>query len=263
MACEALAALGSGVAIDDWVPRFEASMQGARVVPTTPRWSRRWDWKDHLGDHRLLPSWLGYFDRAIAEEGWRAVVGVWGPRLVPGLAAALFHGVIRTSHAVRAIDGADTPARRAELARALGNWAVWFGPGQPAAEVNRVDDPHAVAVEAAAEGAGSYVTAPSIFYLHGVTAAMAVDLVSRYFSPADGALAAAQLKGEHRALYRAVTPPADGFGVDGWDDEVAVAAITSYDPHQVKLVEACHRGFETTGDARFVAAAQTVTSGRR
>jgi hypothetical protein len=37
------------------------------------------------------------------------------------------------------------------------------------------------------------------------------------------------------------------------------AAVSSLDPHQVKLVEACRRGFAATGDPAFAAAAQTVT----
>jgi hypothetical protein len=31
------------------------------------------------------------------------------------------------------------------------------------------------------------------------------------------------------------------------------------DPHQVKLVEACQRGYAATGDPAFAAAAETVT----
>ncbi|HET6186849.1 MAG TPA: hypothetical protein VFE59_07590 [Trebonia sp.] len=52
------------------------------------------------------------------KDGWPAVVQTWVPRLMPGLRTALFHGAIRTAHAVRAIDAADTEPRRGELARA-------------------------------------------------------------------------------------------------------------------------------------------------
>jgi len=41
--------------------------------------------------------------------------------------------------------------------------------------------------------------------------------------------------------------------------ELAVAAVRSLDPHQVKLVEACQRGHAATGDPAFAAAAETVT----
>jgi hypothetical protein len=38
-----------------------------------------------------------------------------------------------------------------------------------------------------------------------------------------------------------------------------VAAVESHDAHEVKLVEACRRGFEMTGDAGFLRASRTVT----
>ena len=39
-----------------------------------------------------------------------------------------------------------------------------------------------------------------------------------------------------------------------------MAASRSYDAHQIKLVEACHRGFLLSGDQGFSLAAETVTS---
>src|SRR5580658_3978916 len=155
MACEALSALGQGGVIGDWVSSFESSL-GEAVKPVTPRWGTDFDWQDALGDQRLLPEWLGYFERAIFEDGWPSVVEIWVPRLMPGLVGALFHGVIRTSHAVRAIEAANTPPRRAELARALGNWSVWFDRGQPVGSIKGIDDAQLAAVAAAASGARYY-----------------------------------------------------------------------------------------------------------
>jgi hypothetical protein len=43
------------------------------------------------------------------------------------------------------------------------------------------------------------------------------------------------------------------------DDRLAQVAADSRDPHQVKLVEACRRGYAATGDPTFAAAAETVT----
>ena len=259
MACEALDALGFDALIDEWVRRYEASM-GKAVQPVTPQWHGDFEWNDLLGNHRLLPEWMGYFDRSIADDGWPLVIEVWVPRLMPGLVAALFHGVIRTAHAVRAIEHADTPARTAELARALGNWAVWFGPGQPVIEAEMVDEAQHAAAEAAADGARCYATAPTIFNLHGITGAMAVQILASHLPPADGAVAVAQLRAEHENLYRDVTRMADDQNIRGWEDSVAVAASESHYPHQIKLVEACYRGFEITGDAGFVVAAKRVTS---
>ena len=108
MACEALAALGFEDLIVPWADRFERSM-GPAAGPIAPRRPFDVAWQGLFGDRRLLPEWLGYFDRAISDEGWRSTIRLWLPRLTPGLGAALFHGVIRTAHAARAIDRADTP----------------------------------------------------------------------------------------------------------------------------------------------------------
>jgi hypothetical protein len=247
MACEALDALGFDAVIGDWVRGFESSM-GEALQPVTPRWGADFEWEDALGDYRLLPEWMGYFGRAIDDDGWLSVVEVWLPRLMPGLVAALFHGVIRTSHAVRALQGADTPARRAELARALGNWAVWLHPGQPTDhdpdldDLDDTDDPRLAAMMAAADGARCYAAAPNVFNLHGVTGAMAVGLISTSLSAADGAAAIAQLRAEHASLYQGVSRSRIEDGAHQWDHRVAVLASESFDSHQVKLVEAVGGG---------------------
>ncbi len=258
MACEALDALGFDRVIDEWAERFEHSLVEA-PGPVAPPWHGDFDWSSQLGDTRLLPEWLGYFDRAIEQEGWRSVVATWVPRLMPGLHGALFHGVIRTSHAVRAIESTETPSRRAELTRALANWATWCRPGQTVEQAEQVDDARLAASELGAEGARCFVTAPNILYLHGVTGAMAVELLADHIRPAEGSAAVAQLRAEHRALYRDVDPAPVGDGAE-WNDELAMLASTSGDPHQVKLVEACRRGLELTGAGIFVTAADIVTS---
>jgi Questin oxidase-like len=258
MACEALATLGFEEVIDEWAARFEHSLVEA-PGPVAPPWHGDFDWSSQLGESRLLPEWLGYFDRAVDEDGWRAVVATWVPRLMPGLHGALFHGVIRTSHAVRAIEVSDTPSRRSELVRALANWATWCRPGQPVEETTDVEDAALAAAELGAEGARCFVTAPNILYLHGVTGAMAVELLADHIRPAEGSTAVAQLGAEHRALYRDVAPAPVEDGPE-WRDDFAGLASTSGDPHQVKLVEACRRGFELTASPIFVRAADTVTA---
>jgi hypothetical protein len=258
MACEALAAMGLIDDIGQWANRF-SRYRGTAVPPRAPI---DFHWRDALGDYERLPEWMGLFERAIADDGWPSVVAVWVPRLLPGLATRLFHGAIRSGHAVRAIAAADTEPRRAELARALGYWAARFSPGQP---TSPGDDPltgdlrMAVTAEAA-EGARRYLTQPSILNLHGVTGAMAVELFADHLPAGAAAGALAQVQAEHRALY-AHTPPASTFDLAGVDEpDLAVAAEVSGDPHQVKLVEACRRGLALTGDPVFAAAAETVTS---
>ncbi len=258
MACEALATLDLDAEIDGWSRRF-ARAGGTRVEPMTPS---AFEWREALGMYQRLPEWIGHFDREIAEDGWQPVVAVWVPRLLPGLAVALFHGAIRAAHAVRAIDSADTPARRTELAMALGYWAARFQMGQPAEADARVDDVRLALAKAAADGARRYVAQPDIFNLHGVTGAMAVDLFADHLPPPAATVGLAQVHAEHAALYRGVKPIEDPQAAGVIADDLARSAAESRDPHEVKLVEACRRGFEVTGDRAFVAAAETVTGVR-
>jgi hypothetical protein len=258
MACEALAALGLESMINGWVDRFDPTKHQP-LQPVTPSWGRNFSWRDHLGDLWLLPEWIGYFERAIDDDGWRSVVRTWVPRLMPGQVHALFHGVIRTSHAVRALDESDTRERRAELARSLGNWACWCRQGQPTEQNFVAGEPGVAIAEAAARAAGCYVSEPNVFSLHGVTGAMAVHLLSGYLDPADAGSALTQLKAEHRVLYSGVVSARLDAADGEWDLRAIPKAAASFDPHQVKLVEACHRGLKLTGDVRFTHAARVVT----
>lgn len=257
MACEALVVLGYEDHLADWVGRFEASMTEA-PGPVEPSWRGEAGWEDRVGDRRLLPEWLGYFQRAVAGEGWPEVIVRWVPRFMPALHAALFHGVIRTAHALRALEAADSPSRQAELARALAHWATWYGPGQPVDDRPRAAEPPLAAVAAAAAGARCFAAEPDIFHLHGVTGAMAVALLAARLPAASGAAAVAQLEAELAALYPTMAsagrqPSGEHF------DEAARRAVTSGDPHQVKLVEACRRGFAADRDGAFLVAAEVAT----
>jgi hypothetical protein len=255
MACEALAALDRPDAVDRW--SRSAGPGTPAAVPVHPA---GFVWEEALGDHRRAGEWIGFFERALATDGWAPVVELWVPRLLPGLAAALFHGLIRTAHAVRAVSGADTPARRAELARSLGYWASLCTPGEPvdAAPPSSVDDIGRAVAEAAADGARRYLARPNIFNLHGVTAAMAVALLVDHVDGDAGVAGLAQVRAEHVALYRRTLPVA-GFDVAGTGPtDLADAAVASGDAHAVKLVEACRRGLAATGDPAFAAAAERV-----
>jgi hypothetical protein len=255
MACEALAALGFEDELDSWARRF-SKVAGPAIEPLAPG---AFEWSEALGDYRRLPEWVGYFSAEIDGQGWPYVVETWVPRLMPALSTALFHGAIRAGHATRAISAADTTARRQELARALGYWAARYRAGQPAGTVPDVDDAKTAVVAAAATGARFYVAEPNILHLHGVTGAMAVELLAPHISNEAAARGLAQVQAEHLALYsrarQNVAPqPAGASGQD-----LARVAEASLDPHQVKLVEACRRGFQLSGDQVFAAAAETVT----
>jgi hypothetical protein len=257
MGCEALAAMGLDEEIDRWARRFER-VPGPAVTPIP---SPDLDWHNSLGDYRLLPEWIGYFQLGIDEHGWRQVLATWVPRLSPGLSVKLFHGVIHVGHAVRALTVVDTAARRAELGRALGYWAARFQPGQPREEGAGSSDADLLGevLQMAEEAARRYLAAPSILYLHGVTGAMALELLLDHVSPEAGRAALVQLGAEHAALYQGIQPVED-VNVDAvWSAELARAAAQSGDVHQVKLVEACQRAIRLGGSPAFAAAAQTVT----
>jgi Questin oxidase-like len=257
MGCEALAALGLDGRIDEWARRFER-VPGPAVRPVP---APGLDWREALGDYHLLPEWIGHFQGAIDEDGWTEVISVWVPRLLPALAAKLFHGVIHVGHAVRALTVADTSARRSELARALGYWAARYQPGQSPADtrIGPENDVRPAVAAAAGYAARRYLTAPSILYLHGITGAMAIELIVDHLPPAAGEAALGQVGAEHAALYSGIEPVTE-LGVEGASAvEVSQAAANSRDVHQVKLVEACWRALAISGDRVFSAAAETVT----
>jgi hypothetical protein len=255
MACEALAMLDCTGDIDSWARRF-ARAGGERIEPVA---SADFEWRQALGSYGRLPEWIGYFARAIDDEGWAGVAGTWVPRLMPALRTALFHGAIRTAHAVRAINAADTPPRRGELARALGYWAARYQAGQPAGAQGPAEDPRAAVMRAAAGAARRYLARPNIVHLHGVTGAMAVEILLGHVPATAAAAALAQVHAEHATLYAGVEPVDEPRPVGPPSGELVPAAVRSLDPHQVKLVEACQRGFAATGDPAFAAAAETVT----
>lgn len=254
MICEALDTLGRPLEVDSW------SRDTSGTAPTHPVAPVGFVWTDALGEPRRAGEWMGHFERTVDADGWRAVLDEWLPRLLPAMGVALFHGAIRTAHATRAIEVADTPERRAELVRSLGYWAALYEPGERADdEIRGADDPRLAIVTAAADAAHHYVARPNIIHLHGVTAAMAVEILVGHTDDATAARALAQVRAEHAALYGTETPQLQA-SVKGIDDETLVAAaVASGDAHAVKLVEAALRGVAATGDPIFLAAAERVT----
>jgi hypothetical protein len=115
------------------------------------------------------------------------------------------------------------------------------------------------AAAAAAEGATHYLARPTIYHLHGVTGAMAVDLLAPHMAVSDRSLGLAHVRAEHAAMYRGTDRLAVVRAAGTSFEELVQAAVDSRDPHQVKLVEACRRGLDATGDPVFAAAAETVT----
>jgi hypothetical protein len=157
------------------------------------------------------------------------------------------------------------------LARALGYWAARYRPGPVIAIPRAGGAPGEVppgGLQIAARAARAYLRRPDILHLHGVTGAMALELLTPHLSAGAAERAVRQLTADHRALYGAdrrdpASDPglvlASSEGSGRWSSAlVAHEAAASGDPHQVKLVEACVRGLAATGDQAFAAAASAV-----
>lgn len=122
MAVEVLVRRGRAEEVPRWVegylPRLD-DLPGATGELTDA------SWPEALGDGRRIGDWTGYFTRQLDGRPWRAVLATWWARLLPGIAAGATHGVIRTSHAVRALlAGAEDEATLDELAHGLAFWAA-------------------------------------------------------------------------------------------------------------------------------------------
>jgi hypothetical protein len=131
MAAEALVTLGRSGAMIPWVERYKQRLQGrpSGRNPIDPS-----EWREALGDYSRVADWGAYFERELSERPWRQVLGEWVPVLAPGLVAAAMHGIIRTAHAARSLEGDETPLRLQELAQGLGYWAARYQelPSKPA-----------------------------------------------------------------------------------------------------------------------------------
>ena len=123
MTAEAFVSLGHQDSVVGWVENYRKRLE-PRSAP-----SKRIDattWREALGDVARNRDWVEWFSNELAESAWRDVVGLWVPRLAPGMAAAGLHGVIRVGHAVSSLAIKENALRRDELARALAYWASDF-----------------------------------------------------------------------------------------------------------------------------------------
>lgn len=96
------------------------------------------DWTRRIGRFEAFESLRGRFARDLADEGVDAVLRRALPPLMEGVAAAAFHGVIRTAHGVEA--GHD-----GEVAAGLAYWAARWQPlpamPDPVPASSRIEDP--------------------------------------------------------------------------------------------------------------------------
>src|SRR5262245_2888789 len=123
MAAEALVALGRADAVVNWTDRYRQVL-GAMPAATAPIAGE--NWREALGVISRLGDWVAFFRAKLAEGPWPAVFAEWVGRLVRGTVSAGSHGLIRTAHAMRALEEAETPLRIEELGVALAYWAAYY-----------------------------------------------------------------------------------------------------------------------------------------
>lgn len=123
MAAEALVAMGREDAVLPWAQWYATRLEHPA---TTGRPIEREQWREALGDIRRAGDWTAFFTRELDGRPWADVLETWVARLVPGIMAGATHGILRTAHAVRALDRDENPQRVAELAAGLAYWAARY-----------------------------------------------------------------------------------------------------------------------------------------
>jgi hypothetical protein len=136
MAVEALGSLGHRALVqaflDVYAPRLRPLAAG-RPLSDAER-------ARALGTYARFPDWVATLDAELVSEPWPDVLRRCGETWLPGVFAGATHGLLRTAHAVRALERDATPARRRELAHALAYWAARYQrlPGDPLARAASV-----------------------------------------------------------------------------------------------------------------------------
>jgi hypothetical protein len=130
MGAEALVAMGRDDVVVAWADRYRRNLD-AMPAPTSPITLETW--MQSLGTIERIADWVAFFRAQLADAPWRAVFAEWIGRLLPASASAGGHGLIRTAHAVRALQDAETPLRIEEFGVALAYWAAYYRklPGIP------------------------------------------------------------------------------------------------------------------------------------
>jgi hypothetical protein len=133
MAAEALVTMNQTAGLQSWVDDYRGRLADA---PTDRRELDPREWREHLGEVRLVGDWTRLMRGELADDPWQTVLLRWWQRLLPGLAASATHGLIRTAHAVRALERELDPPEPLvvdELAQGLALWAARYQtlPGRP------------------------------------------------------------------------------------------------------------------------------------
>lgn len=270
MAAEALAKLGYCDEVDEWV---DANIQHRNYEPLPDPTFPITDWRAALGDRNRGGDWVVLFRHELADAPWREVLRNWWPRLLPGCAGALTHGLIRTAHAVRSVREAASPSELQldELARGLGFWATSFTPletqipNHPDADAATADR---ALSELTAEYAGRYAaTMPSfpIPLIHTITAPAALRLLVAELPVEMHGASLHTIEEVNRQLFASFggqpaphTSERVGSGIDRTFTDLAAEAVNIGDEHAIKICEAAIRENAIRPDARYLNAASAA-----
>lgn len=112
MAAEALVELGQADRVPTFVKDYASDLEtiDAPAPSGTPH---------NLGDFDARLAWLSTYESDVARMSVAEILARDWPALAPGFVTAGWHGILRTGHAVRSLDRADSPSRRRELAFGL------------------------------------------------------------------------------------------------------------------------------------------------
>ncbi|WP_436491798.1 questin oxidase family protein [Actinokineospora sp. HUAS TT18] len=133
MVADALVEIGASAVVEDWCEVYRPRL-GNPPPHADP--IAEHDWREALGAFSRVADWTALFLNELQDAPWEDVFRRWWPRLLPGVAAAGTHGVIRTAHAVRMLSREEAEPDElllTELARGLGYWASRYHelPGRP------------------------------------------------------------------------------------------------------------------------------------
>ena len=146
MAAEALVHLGHASLmrgfVDAYAPRLGPAPARGSPIPATER-------NAALGRPGRLADWLATYETELNQAPWSEVLQRSLPTLIDGLFAGGTHGLLRTAHAVRALEETETAQRRRELAHGLAYWAGRYQalPGNPGSQAREGWGPRRVLAE--------------------------------------------------------------------------------------------------------------------
>jgi hypothetical protein len=264
MGAEALVGLGMGGHVREWISHHDVRPYEPPItgLPISSKWMQA------LGRIECHGDWIWHFEKELVNTPYADVLKLWIPRFAHECGAWLFHGAIRTGHAVRALEHRDSSARRRELARGLALWAIGVKYPPPARrhQIKLSDEalkvnPEAEIISCARAGAAAFVNKPTIPVLHLVTGPMAYLLMARHLDFDTHCIAMNSFLHTHADANR-------NFEV--YKKKVFAAPLSSFDDiepehlaeqtnaHPIKLTEAALRAHRLTDDEIFLKAAGKV-----